>query len=128
MELKNDSLPQPFLRKLTKRAEDEARKCIVSPAPDDACESKSEGSHPPAQRADATRRATTPRERSYPALTALRVVMDVVQNNKLLPCWKEMRQAIMLTTNRWVPDRVPFSLSFAIPISGVGGLPGRIPH
>lgn len=108
VELKSDGLPQPFLRKLTKKAEDEASKCMARPGPSNGQDAGAEASNPSASRedrhgdadgvADADR--SVPGTRGYQALAALRVVTEVVEKNKLLPCWKEMRQAGILATNR----------------------------
>lgn len=77
VELKSDSLPQPFLRKLTKAAEESARNC---PLPTQVDGDKSGG--------------------NGKAVAALKVVVDAVSNNKFLPCWKELRQAATLVTSR----------------------------
>lgn len=58
-ELSSPSLPQPFLRKLTKKVEDAARARLGGPQ----------------------------------VMAALDVLVDAVNNNKFLPCWKELRQA-----------------------------------
>eukprot|EP00903_Cladosiphon_okamuranus_P007562 g7336.t1 len=83
VELKSDSLPQPFLRKLTKTAEEAARVC---PAPTETEEENSD--------------TTSSNGGKGKAVTALRIVMDAVNKNKFLPCWKELRQAAALVTSR----------------------------
>lgn len=88
VELKSDNLPQPFLRKLTKKAEEEAGDCMKAKTDDPSDSSISSGGH-------AGSKMTR-----YQAVAALRVVMEVVEKNKLLPCWKEMRQAATLATSR----------------------------
>lgn len=80
VELKSDYLPQPFLRKLTKTAEEAARACPVQTVADTSSPSE-----------------TT---RKGKAVAALQVVMDAVNKNKFLPCWKELRQAATLVTSR----------------------------
>lgn len=82
VELKSDSLPQPFLRKLTNAAEEAARTC---PAPTETEELKNDLSGT---------------DGKGKAVAALRVVMDTVHKNKFLPCWKELRQAAALVTSR----------------------------
>lgn len=82
VEVDNAALPQPFLRRLTKKAEEEARKSWATPT---ATVSPGSGGH----------------SKKGQAVVALRVVMDTVENNKLLSCWKEMRQAAALVTTRW---------------------------
>lgn len=99
VELTSPSLPQPFLRKLTKKAEEAARSC--SPTATDAA-----GVENPT-RVD----SSTNSEKAYGsdgggsrgagrAVAALKVVKDAVDKNKLLPCWKELRQAATLVTTR----------------------------
>lgn len=83
VELKSDSLPQPFLRKLTKAAEEAARDC---PAPTRVDGDKS---------GESSSTAGTGK-----AVAALNVVVDAVNNNKFLPCWRELRQAATLVTSR----------------------------
>ena len=82
VELKSDSLPQPFLRKLTKAAEDAARnRPLPTEVNSDKCGASRTGG-------------------IGKVVAALRVVMDAVNKNKFLPCWKELRQAAILVTSR----------------------------
>lgn len=77
MELTSASLPQPFLRKLIKSAEEAARACTLTAAKSEAVGGVETGK----------------------AVAALKVVMDAVNKNKFLPCWKELRQAATLVTS-----------------------------
>ena len=89
VELKSDSLPQPFLRKLTKAAEEAARAC---PVPTEEAAHVATGG---------TRSSVGGKnEGKGKAVAALGVVMDAVNKNKFLPCWKELRQAAALVTSR----------------------------
>ncbi|CAM9878888.1 unnamed protein product, partial [Hapterophycus canaliculatus] len=76
VELTSASLPPPFLRKLTKSSEEAAA----------AMASRSSGG--------------TGSRGAGRAVEALKVVMDAVNNNKFVPCWKELRQAATLVTSR----------------------------
>ncbi|CAM9167382.1 unnamed protein product [Pylaiella littoralis] len=82
VELTSASLPQPFLRKLTKSAEEAARNFTTTAT--ETGKSKGEG-------------GTGGRGRAVAALT---VVLDAVNKNKFLPCWKELRKAATLVTSR----------------------------
>lgn len=88
VELTSASLPPPFLRKLTKKAEEAALNITSSSGSVEghALQRDSEG--------DVTR------GNSGRAVAALTVVMDAVENNKFLPCWKELRQAATLVSGR----------------------------
>ncbi|CAB1108352.1 unnamed protein product [Ectocarpus sp. CCAP 1310/34] len=77
VELTSASLPQPFLRKLIKSAEKAARGCTPTAAKREAAGGVETGK----------------------AVAALKVVMDAVNKNKFLPCWKELRQAATLVTS-----------------------------
>lgn len=90
MELNSASLPQPFLRKLTKKAEEEARNATDLTLPTAGNDSTT---------AQAVKGEAAAVHKGH-AVAALGVVMDVVAKNKLLPCWKEMRQAAALVTHR----------------------------
>lgn len=88
VELKSDSLPQPFLRKLTKTAEEAARKCPLTTE-----EAGNDGGGGGSSKTGGTGTGGK-------AVAALQVVMDAVNKNKFLPCWKELRQAATLVTSR----------------------------
>ncbi|CAM9321461.1 unnamed protein product [Discosporangium mesarthrocarpum] len=66
LELDSPTLPQPFLRKLTKQAEEQAHKLRGQPQ----------------------------------AVAALQVVVDTVNKNKFLPCWKELRQVAQMVVSK----------------------------
>jgi len=83
VELTSASLPQPFLRKLTKSAEEAARVCPVTADTDDSRSSSGGGAGGKGK-----------------AVAALKVVVDVVNKNKFVPCWKELRQSANLVTSR----------------------------
>ncbi|CAN0147132.1 unnamed protein product [Ectocarpus sp. 6 AP-2014] len=79
LELTSASLPQPFLRKLIKSAEEAARACTPTAAKSEAVGGGG--------------------GETGKAVAALKVVMDAVNKNKFLPCWKELRQAATLVTS-----------------------------
>ncbi len=83
VELTSSSLPQPFLRKLTMSAEEAARACPVAAGTDDSRGGSGGGAGGKGK-----------------AVAALRVVIDVVNKNKFLPCWKELRQSANLVKSR----------------------------
>ena len=83
VELTSASLPQPFLRKLTKSAEEAARLCPVT-----AVETGRNGGNSGGARGKGK------------SVAALKVVMDAVNKNKFVPCWKELRQSANLVTSR----------------------------
>ena len=91
VELTNASLPHPFLRKLTQKAEEMARGC--GPAEANAVST--------GELENASGSATCAEGRGTGrAVAALGVVLDAVNKNKFLPCWKELRQTAALVTTR----------------------------
>ncbi|CAN0242881.1 unnamed protein product, partial [Ascophyllum nodosum] len=108
VELSSCSIPQPFLRKLTKKAEEAANKSICkyinTSTTSEAANSASMENDASASRSTST--STSGGMKGGRAVEALRVVMHSVDHNKLLPCWKELRQAATLVTNRGGDFRV----------------------
>lgn len=90
VELWSSSLPQAFLRKLTKKAEEAAHSC-TSEAVIGTGEEENDTS---------TSTGLAGGGKGGRAVTALRVVMHTVNHNKLLPCWKELRQSATLVSTR----------------------------
>lgn len=94
VELTNASLPHPFLRKLTLKAEEMARGCSPPEANAPSVGEGEKGSGSGSSASGAKGRGTGG------AVAALGVVLDAVEKNKFLPCWKELRQAAALVTTR----------------------------
>lgn len=82
VELTSTSLPQPFLRKLTKSAEEAARNVPTTATETGGTSSGGETGG------------------KGKAVAALKVVVNAVNKNKFLPCWKELRKAATLVTSR----------------------------
>ena len=102
VELSSCSIPQPFLRKLTKKAEEAANKSICKHINTSTTSeaANSAGMENDASASRSTSTSTSLGMKGGRAVEALRVVMHSVDHNKLLPCWKELRQAATLVTNR----------------------------
>eukprot|EP00904_Undaria_pinnatifida_P013262 jgi/Undpi1/9066/HiC_scaffold_26.g11526.m1 len=94
VELTNASLPHPFLRKLTQKAEVVARGCSPTEA-NAPCVGESEKGSGSGTSGSGVIGHGTGR-----AVAALGVVVDAVEKNKFLPCWKELRQAAALVATR----------------------------
>lgn len=94
VELTNASLPHPFLRKLTLKAEEMARGCNPTEANAATVGEGEKGSGGGSVSGGAEGRGTGR------AVAALGVILDAVKKNKFLPCWKELRQAAALVSTR----------------------------
>lgn len=102
VELTSASLPQPFLRKLTKKAEDAAKawasKEDVQAGDGHERRVAGDGNVPGARNGKAVGEGGG--EDGARTVAALNVVVDTVNKNKFVPCWKEMRQAATLVAAR----------------------------